>query len=143
MTCKVGVWLDHKRAFIVTIRQRDIATTTVEREEVPMSRPGGGLRGAGGHQLHGVDPDGRRDQREVLYLNRYYEDVIKHLADAEAIHICGPGQAKVELKRRLLLHKPLAHRPVAVEAADRMTDAQIVARIREVFGAKPRRAAKA
>jgi hypothetical protein len=52
--------------------------------------------------------------------------------------IFGPGEAKGELKRRLASMK-LADRVTAVETADKMTDPQIVAKVRTYFGvAAPR-----
>ena len=43
------------------------------------------------------------------------------------------GEAKLELKARLGRSKTLAALPVAVEAADKLTDAQVVARVKEHF----------
>ena len=60
--------------------------------------------------------------------------IIDLLARADQVHLMGPGQAKLELKQRIQAHKPLARIPVALETVDRLTDAQVVARAREIFG---------
>jgi hypothetical protein len=143
MTCKMAVWLDHKRALVVTVCDRKVTSATVEFEETPMSRPGGGLRAAAGHGQHGVDPDQRRDARHAQQLARYYERIVALLDRADQIHLMGPGQAKLELKQRVLSHKPLAAIPLALETVDRMTDAQVVARVRGIFGVPLRRSARA
>lgn len=143
MTCKMAVWLDHKRALVVSICERTVTTDSVECEEPPASRPGGGLRAPAMGAAHGVDPDQKRDARHALHLQRYYERIIELLTRADTVHLMGPGQAKVELKQRILAHKPLARLPVALETCDRMTDAQVVARAREIFGVPARRAARA
>jgi hypothetical protein len=143
MTCKMAVWLDHKRALVVSICERKVTTDTVEFEEPPASRPGGGLRAPAVGAVHGVDPDQKRDARHALHLQRYYERIVELLARADAVHLMGPGQAKVELKQRILAHKPLARLPIALETTDRMTDAQVVARAREILGVPARRVARA
>jgi hypothetical protein len=143
MTCKMAVWLDHKRALVVTACDRNVTTDTVEFEETPMSRPGGGLRATPVSGAHGVDPDQRRDARHAQHLQRYYDRIIELLARADQVHLMGPGQAKLELKQRIQAHKPLARIPVALETVDRLTDAQVVARAREIFGVPLRRAARA
>ena len=63
------------------------------------------------------------------YLNSYYEEVASRIRDAESILIFGPGEAKGELKARLEKDK-LGGRVVGIETSDKMTDPQIVAKVR-------------
>jgi len=140
MSYKVGLWLDHKRAFIVTIQDKNVSTQTLEMIETPPSRPGQGLRASGGHAPHGVDPDNKRDARLARDRDHFYRDVMKLLAPAEAIHLMGPGQAKQEFQGQLGKNWLLSSIPVELENADRLTDPQIVARVREVFGVQLKRA---
>jgi hypothetical protein len=48
--------------------------------------------------------------------------------------IFGPGEAKGELKRRLE-HRQLGSRVSALETADKLTDRQICAKVRQHFAA--------
>ena len=57
------------------------------------------------------------------------------IRDAESIQIFGPGEAKGELEKRLE-HEGLKAHILAVEAADKMTDRQIAAKVRERFPVK-------
>jgi hypothetical protein len=54
------------------------------------------------------------------------------LAVGLGILILGPGEAKTELEERLG-HEGLGGRVVGIEAADKMTDRQVAARVRERF----------
>jgi hypothetical protein len=54
------------------------------------------------------------------------------LRQAESILIFGPGEAKGELKQRLVKGK-MGARIAGVEAADKMTSRQIVAKVRQHF----------
>jgi hypothetical protein len=65
----------------------------------------------------------------------YYNAVIACIRDAESILILGPGEAKGELKKRLVRNK-LDGRIVGIETIDRMTDRQIAAKGRRYFKEK-------
>jgi hypothetical protein len=65
-------------------------------------------------------------------LNAYYDRVIEAVADLDALLILGPGEAKGEFKNRLDQHK-LSARVAGIETADKMTDPQLTAKVREHF----------
>ncbi len=58
--------------------------------------------------------------------------MIAHVHAADAIFILGPGEAKGELEKRLA-SKGMGARVVGVESADKMTDHQVAARVRQHF----------
>jgi hypothetical protein len=66
------------------------------------------------------------------HLNSYYDEVISCIRDAESILIFGPGEAKGELKKRLEKDN-LGGCIVGIETSDKMTDPQIVAKVRAHF----------
>lgn len=80
--------------------------------------------------------DDQRDRRFTHYLDQYYDEVVERVRDAESILIVGPGEAKGELRERLT-RQGLQARIVGVEAADKMTDRQIAALVRERFAEEP------
>jgi hypothetical protein len=71
-------------------------------------------------------------RRPTGELNVYYDAVIAALRNADSFIIFGPGEAKGELKKRLVKRK-LRGRVAAVETADKMTDRQIAATARGHF----------
>ena len=73
-----------------------------------------------------------RDRQFGNHLNSYYDEVIAVIRDADAIQIFGPGEAKGELEKRLE-HEGLKGRIVDIETADKMTDRQIAAKVRQHF----------
>jgi stalled ribosome rescue protein Dom34 len=74
----------------------------------------------------------QRDARFTGHLNKYYDQVISRIRDAESILIFGPGEAKVELQKRLE-NEALGGRVAGIETVDKMTDRQIAARVRQQF----------
>jgi hypothetical protein len=67
------------------------------------------------------------------HLDQYYDDVIGQLGQPAALLIFGPGDAKLELEERLSRSTTLSERFVDVATADRLTDPQIVANVKEHF----------
>lgn len=128
MSGKVGLWIDHKKAIVVTLtgRKAEIRTIASNLEKH--------VRFSGDESEEGAADD-IRDRQFAGHLNRFYDDVIANIHDAQAILILGPGEAKGELAKRLET-KGLKERLVGTEAADKMTDAQIAARVREYFRAR-------
>jgi len=124
MGTEAGVWIDHRKAVIAIIAG--------EREELRRvsSNMEKHVRYSGAAQDDGAED--QRDRRFAGHLDKYYDEVIAHLRDADSILILGPGEAKIELGRRLE-DAALRGGIVGIEAADKMTDRQIMARVRQRF----------
>jgi stalled ribosome rescue protein Dom34 len=73
-----------------------------------------------------------RDRRFANHLNKYYDEVIAQIREADSILIFGPGEAKGELEKRLE-GEGLKKRIVGIGTADKMTERQIAARVRQRF----------
>ena len=125
MSHEVGVWIDHKKAVIVTISGGEASTRTVVSDVGPHTHYAGSQEG-GGEKKYG--------ERHTADLDRYYDDVISQLGEADAVLLFGPGEAKLQLKHRLGRSKVLSDNVVTVESADKLTDPQIVAKVKEHFG---------
>lgn len=125
MSSKIGLWIDHRQAVIVNV--------TDEGDEVKriMSNMEKDVRFSSRTADIG-SPEDVRDRQFENYLNKYYDDVIGSLRNTESILIFGPGEAKGELEKRLV-GEGLKQRIVGVEAADKMTDGQIAAKVRQHF----------
>jgi hypothetical protein len=75
------------------------------------------------------------DMRETAFMGHlasYFEEVVSYLRNEPAIFLFGPGEAKGELRKRLEKDK-LGGRIVGMETADKMTDKQFAAKVREQF----------
>jgi hypothetical protein len=55
------------------------------------------------------------------------------VAQADRLLLLGPGEAKLELKARLARSKAHAGRTLEIQTADRLTDAQVVAAVKDHF----------
>ncbi len=131
MTTQAGVWIDHRKAVIVTVSRGGEKTELVESNVGKHVRYSGGSSGGSQGSREGTGED-TRERRFEGQLDKYYDEVIARIRDAEAILIFGPGEAKGELKTRVE-RAGLDARIVGVETVDKMTDRQIAAKVREHF----------
>jgi hypothetical protein len=124
-----GLWIDHRKAVIATVSDTGEETRVIESNVEKHSGRVAGVRSTTPYEAQKVPADDIREREFTSHLHGYYDEVIAAIRDAESILIFGPGEAKGELKSRLEKHK-LGGRIVAVEAADKMTDRQIAAKVR-------------
>ena len=125
MSHDAGVWIDHKKAVIVSITAGEVTIRTLT-SDVGAHPHYSGSREGGGEKKY--------EERHSHELDRYYDDVISQLGEPDALLLFGPGEAKLQLKDRLGRSNVLSDSVVAVESADKLTDPQIVAKVKEHFG---------
>lgn len=119
-----GLWIDQEKAVIFSMgdegaglkriaskaRMGVLVTDAVHKES---------------ERASGAEDESRR-------LNDFYGEVISFIRSAESILIFGPGEVKYELNKRLE-DLGLHDRVIGIEAALKMTDNAIIARIRQRF----------
>jgi hypothetical protein len=132
MKTTAGLWIDHRKA-VIAIVSADGEETMEIRSDVE-KQPGriAGIRSTAPYEAQQVQADDSREREFTGELHRYYDEVIAAIRGAESILIFGPGEAKGELKKRLE-HARLGGHIIALETADKMTDRQIAAKVREYF----------
>ncbi len=132
MTSQAGVWIDHRKAVIVSLAgDGEHLTTIVSKVEKHLER-GGDSPLKGSYEAFQVPADDSRQRALTGELNLYYDRVIVVLREFQQLLLFGPGEAKGELLKRLEKMK-LDARVSAVETQDRMTDHQIAANVRTYF----------
>jgi len=124
MRSEVGVWIDHRKAVIASIAGKDEAIRQVTSD---MEKH---VRYSGAAQEDSAED--QRDRRFTGHLDQYYDEVIACLRDADSILILGPGEAKIELAERLRRDAHHGH-VVGIDTADKMTDHQLAATVRQRF----------
>ena len=130
MNKQVGLWIDRKKAVIVSmangVEARRIITSDMEHYVLYSTIvPGDG------------SPENIRDKRFWNHLNEYYDKIIMHIQDATEIQIFGPGVAKFELQKRLD-SKGLADRIISMENVGKMTYLQVATKIEKQFPIRSR-----
>ncbi|MFC1808568.1 hypothetical protein ACFL3D_00410 [Candidatus Omnitrophota bacterium] len=139
MKAKVGVWIDHKNAVIVILANKHEDIRLVESHvEKHRSRSDDSLR-KGSYESQLVVADDSQQRSFTRYLNVFYDRVIDCIGTPpEAMLICGPGEAKGELKKRFERRYTNGH-CIGIKTRGKMTHHQIVETAREYFDMQPGR----
>lgn len=130
MNKKVGLWINRKKAVIISIANdveaRRIISSDMEHYVLYSTViPGDG------------SPENIRDRRFWNHLGNYYDKIIAHIRDASEIQIFGPEEAKYELQKHLE-SEGLAGHIVSIEDAGTLTDLQIATKVQKRFPIRPR-----
>ena len=136
MSINAGVWIDHHRAVVVLLTDNG---EEIKQIKSNADRPFAKAGGAGSKQPDrptGHQSEDKQERKFMKQLDTYYDEVLKCLGDADSVLILGPGEAKREFKKRLNTKKfPVL--VADVETADKMTDRQIAANVRQHFELVP------
>ncbi len=132
MHTHIGLWIDHRRAVIVfPSKLNEEFTVILSDAERHLSRSDG-APAMESFEAQRVLADDVQDRKFGHQLQGFYDEVIAVVHGATSLLVFGPGEAKGELVKRLTHEKPKT-RSVNVESADKMTDRQIAAKVREHF----------
>ncbi len=133
MNDHAGVWIDHHKAIIVGLTpDGEVTSVILSKVEKHLER-GGDSPMEGTFESRQVPADDSRQRALTGGLNIYYDAVIASLRGYGILLLLGPGEAKEQLHSRLVKAK-LGARVAAVETADKMTDRQLIAKVRTYFG---------
>ena len=125
MTREAGLWIDHRKAVIVTVSGNELETKQIQsnmEKHVRFSRESS--EDGSAEDMH--------DRQFDNHLNSFYDEVIEAIREVESILIFGPGEAKGELVKRLE-RDGTAERIIGLETVDKMTDRQVAERVRQQF----------
>lgn len=120
MTTNAGIWIDHKHAFVVFLSESGEQIKHIESDTRK------------NESAHEIAPEDVRQRHFDQHLNVYYKEIIRCVKDAHSIFLCGPGEAKIEFQKQIK-SKDLMSRIAKVESADKMTEPQLMAKIRRCF----------
>ena len=129
----IGVWLDGHQAIIVTIHNGTESTRTIPSNIEHFKVTGGsGTRLKGGPQ--DVVQDSKYLERKNHQTKRYFNEIIEHINDADALMLFGPADTDRMLQKEIeTFHKELNEKLVLVKKVDSMTFNQTKALIRDAF----------
>ncbi len=133
MTKNIGIWMDHSKAIIVQINGHNQDMIQIESHADSHYRLSGGARSKIPYGPQDVSSERRLQEKREHQLHQYYQEIMDKVADADQIFVFGPGEARTEFEKEMQKSKTLASKIRAVEPADKMTDNQIVAKVKDYY----------
>ena len=131
-----GLWVDHEKAIIVSLMSGSHKVIHVESDVEGHFRLKDDSQSISPSNLQGNTIESKMDSRYRNHLNIYFQQIINLLKDAKRIYIFGPGEAKIELKKMIEKNKLLSNKISDIEATDKLTEPQIVAKVKKYFEQK-------
>ena len=133
-----GVWIDHSEAIVVHLAGGGVALHRIESgiERGILHRDSD--QSANLHEPRSIPAENGRESRHSQQLNQFYERVSQAVGEADAVLLLGPGTARAEMRGRLDADRGDRSPAMFSESADRMTDRQLVARVRGFFNRRRR-----
>jgi hypothetical protein len=135
MKKNTGLWIDHKDAILVSITGGEAVVQHVESGAESHHKPSGGWKSGGTSVAQSVANEHVDEERRKHQYHAYYQEVIGLLGDSDRIAVFGPGEAKVELAKEIAKAGELHKQDVSVEACDRLTENQFIAKVKTFFSA--------
>ena len=130
-----GLWIDHRRAVIVTVSENGEMKKRITSSIEKQLRRSGRSRPRPTYESRDAESDNSREREYRGQPADLYDEIIACISAATMILIFGSGEAKDELRKRIE-QKADAKRTVRLKTADQMTDEEIVAKVRRQFRAE-------
>lgn len=130
---RAGVWIDSKKAVIVTLLNQQERMEKVYSEIESRKRiPGEGKQYTRmGKQYFSFEK--KEEEKSNHQMKSYFQQVIKKIIGINDLIIMGPASSKLGLEKELLKSKAGIPIHVKVITAGRLTERQIVAAIKRYF----------
>ena len=116
-----GVWIDHTNAYIINLEEK------ADKPEFHIAQKLTSPENKGGGGEHTINNSSKGD------LSKYLKNVADHLTHFNEIYIFGPGTAQEQLLHFIEKDHRFDHKKASVDVADRITDNQMVAKVREFY----------
>ncbi|NMW22323.1 MAG: hypothetical protein HKK67_11970 [Chlorobiaceae bacterium] len=133
MKKNTGLWIDHKEAILVSIEGEKTDVQRIESAAERHHKPSGGWKSGGTSVAQTVSNEHIDEERRKHQYHAFYQKVIELLGDSANIAIFGPGEAKIEIAKALAKISELHKKVAAVEACDRLTENQLIAKVKKFF----------
>lgn len=135
MEKQVGIWIDSKKAIIVTLDgQKEEKITEIDSEienSVYHNKEGDKGTFSVGHHS---DSETKFDNRKKEQIDYFLKSVLFYVKGSDYLYLFGPGEIKKKLEQKIRDDKSLGKINLkAVETSDSMTLNEIVAQVRDFY----------
>jgi hypothetical protein len=140
-TTRTLVWIDAREALLVRWDGTEPHLARLESDVPSRHRSTGHFSYEPPLRQRGVSAADAGEYRRLEHVRRWLAEVAGHIAPEDDVEVIGPGPMHEQLAR-LIAEEDRAHvrtRSVERHASRRLTDPQLMARLRQGAGAAPRR----
>ncbi|HET8687285.1 MAG TPA: hypothetical protein VFM18_11575 [Methanosarcina sp.] len=133
MKKQIGIWIDTIHAHIIHFHENEPVFETIESGIVPHERfEGEGKRFTRVGSVY-IDFEKNEERRFDQHMDDYLEKVMAAAKEADELLIFGPAQTRIKLGKKIETEKSMHKMVVVNEAAEDMTERQMIAHVRQHF----------
>jgi hypothetical protein len=133
MKKQTGIWIDTKKAVIVSLTENNHEVKTIPSSIQGRERITGETRAFSRFGFQFLDFAKKKKNRLANEKREYLKTVVAEIKNATEIVLFGPSGMKIELEKFIQDDTVLASRLRAVETADSMTENQMVAWVKNHY----------
>lgn len=133
MKKQTGIWIDRSKAIIVTLSNETETVTEIGANiENRIYHENEGDKGSFMGSRH-INNEKKFEERTAHQIDAFLKEVLQKIQDADELYVLGPADIKLKLQHKIKNNNLLASKLKAVEAADSMTNNQVIAKIKGFF----------
>jgi hypothetical protein len=133
MDTRIGVWLDRKVAYVVTLKNGSHSLKVIASNINFRVRDDGEGKVYTRLGDQYMTKEKAKEAKLEQQLKDYYKSIIALLKGVDEVYIFGPAEAKNELNKMILEQSHHAIKVSAIEASDKLTENQIIAAVKKHF----------
>jgi len=129
---KIGIWLDLNQAKIVQLKNNNVEYSKID-SNIDHSKVKGGSRSKDPWGPVITVSESKHLAKREQELKDYFENIIDVLKSSDEYFLMGPAETKIRLKKYIAPHQNLFDKMLDVQTADKMTNNQLIAKVKDFF----------
>lgn len=130
-----GIFIDHKKAIIVSIdTQNEITSEECKIPATPV-RFNGESTDKTGLFRHTLNRQSHKQQKSQAEFKKFCKEIAGKIKRANQIYIFGPAEGKYDLYREIESRKSMSDVYVEIGTSDKLTKAEVVRAVKEHYKA--------
>ena len=126
-----GIWIDHRKAVVASISDDVETLRTILSDHDAAGNAVAPSSAPNAYTPNDFVAEDKLERKAAAHSNHFYDEVIRAVHDSDSGHIMGPGEAKLEFKKRIDGAKLKGH-IAPLETMDKMSERQIAAHVRQI-----------
>ena len=135
MKKKTGIWIDHKKAIIVSLNGEKENVIEIESNiENAVYHDKEGNKGTFSGSHHG-NSETKFDERKINQLNDFLKEVIAKIKETDELFVFGPAETKIKLEQKIYSGKSfdISKLKSVATSNSNMTKNQIIAMVKKFY----------
>ncbi len=133
MKRQTGIWIDKEKAVLITLSNGNHTIKNINSGITTKERNGGEGKDSGRFGNQFLNSEKKRDSKLNQQLQNFLKEVISTTKESDSMVIFGPAETKGELEKMIRSNNEMAKMLLDVKTADKMTENQMIAWLREYY----------